>query len=1628
MISDVVEWQDRQTFMQQVQEVAATRLQNKVPPNLTRFIDCFFHQYPLNELDGREWQDVFGCVYGFWRCIQSYDGQGAKVKVFNPDLQEDGWLSSHTVVAVLQNDMPFLVDSIRMEFNRRNIAVHTVKSTIVYSQRDDKHQLINVEDDGAEASDSFTKEALLFFEIDLHTSDKALGDIRESLRQVLHQVDTVVTSYRGLCEQVQVSSKNLEFANKKSGKENVQTAQGFLQWVLEGHFTFLGYCEYALEENEDGDRLIEQVDKRAGIISLLEDPARELHIDKRYPGLANFSNADQLLVFAKSSKRSQVHRAAYPDYIIVKKFNEKGEVCGESRFLGLYTSAAYTESPASIPIVKDKVQYVQQESGLNPSSHDGKLLRLILDTFPRDELFQSTAEELYELAMKVTQINERHRVRMFMRRTPYGKFVSCLVYVPKDLFNTEIRLKIQNIIGSAVGAVEQQFTTYFSESILARVHLVFQVDPNNPTEWDEKQLEQRVSNVIRSWEDHLRGALCDGLGEELGIRYLHQFKHAFPTAYREQFDVRSAMQDIQSVTTLKSDADIAMSFYQPVGQDEKVVRFKVFRQEKAIELSDVIPVLENLGLRVVGEQPFTIKRNIDGNVVTVWMHDFELIYNLPIVIDVHAARNYFQDAFAAVWQNQADNDEFNRLVLGARLNWREVALLRAYAAYMKQTLFNFSQSSIASALTNHLSITRNLVALFKGYFDPRVNQDTKQDQARITRLLGKIESSLEEVENLNEDRILRRYLELITATVRTNFFQNDEQDKSKSYISIKFLPREIEDIPEPKPQFEIFVYSPRVEGVHLRGGPVSRGGLRWSDRAEDYRTEILGLVKAQQVKNSVIVPDGAKGGFLAKQLQPHFTRDEFMAEGIASYKLFISGLLDLTDNLVDNKIVPPKQVLKRDDDDPYLVVAADKGTATFSDIANEISLQYGHWLGDAFASGGSQGYDHKGMGITARGAWVSVQRHFREIGVDIQNEDFTAIGVGDMAGDVFGNGMLLSEHICLVAAFNHQHIFVDPNPTSAESYQERKRLFELPKSSWEDYDKKLISKGGGIFLRSAKSITIAEEIAKRFDIKEKQLTPNEFINALLKSPVDLLWNGGIGTYVKASSETHAQVGDKANDSLRVDANELRCKVIGEGGNLGITQLARVEFGLNGGACNSDFIDNAAGVDCSDHEVNIKILLNELIANGDLTEKQRNQLLEKMTDDVAELVLLNNYRQTQAISLAQYQVFQRMGEYRRLINALEAEGRLKRQLEFIPSDDELNERVSNTQALTRPELSTLLAYTKVKLKQTFINSSLHEDRYISQVLEEPFPPVLVKKYKKPLSDHRLRKEIIATQVANDIVNTMGITFVHRLTESTGASAETVAKAYIAARDIYQLPAFREEVEALDGKITHELQMELLSSMVRRVRRATRWILRNRRGNIDVQNEIDQFKPLIEQISNALPGVLRGEARSEWDNEYQRLIELDIPEAVAKNIAMPSNLYSGLGMVAAATESGADAVNTAEVFFILSDKIQLHWFANQISNVEVNSFWQAMARESFMDDLESQMRTLAVAITRLANNKLGFDEAIEKWTAQYPELVSRWRTMVTELQASPGTDFAMFSVALRELLDLAQTAQHCQQLDA
>lgn len=1582
-------------------ELFQQRLSADMATQVTDFSKHYYHTATHEEIAERSLDNLYGATLSCWQFLQTIDLGKPKVHIYNPDLEQHGWRANHTVIEIVQQDMPFLVDSVRMALNQQGLVIHTIHNAVLHIQRENGQlqHIASTDTQGANA------ESVIYLEVDRTSDDTDLKAIHALLINVLKHVYAAVDDYEPMRTRAGEILSELE---QKNGNESICD---FLNWMLDDHFTFLGYDEVKVQNQQvipvEGNELgIFKLDKKKNTKRLvsLRDAERDFLLEPA------------TLMFAKDARYSLVHRPAYIDRVIVKRFDEQGNVVGKVRFHGLYTSPVYTDSLASIPFLRDKANDVLERTDFDPQSHNGKHLMQIMNDLPREELLLTTTEELHEIAMAIFSLNERRKARLIMRTDRCNQFVTFLYYVPRDIFNTELRLQVQELLVKATGATGTEFTTTFSESVLARVKYVLRIDPDNPPLVDMAALETDVVKVSRDWSEELYVALNDVCGEEKGNRLLRQYRYAFTSAYREHFSPANSVYDIQRIEALSDTNPITMSFYRVLEQSSELLRFKLFNAGEPLVLSDVIPVLENLGMRVVGEHPYSVKRT-DGD--QFWIHDFTLIYQGAEPVVLEEVQDVFQEAFANIWSGRAENDEFNQLVIGANLNWREVAMLRAYARYSQQIRFGFSQPYIAGALSGHIQVTRLLVALFRARFEPG-----RQSSEKVAALAERIESSivdaLDKVDNLNEDQILRRFLELIKATLRTSFFQRDGAGELKDYFAFKLSPKDISGIPQPRPMFEIFVYSARVEGVHLRGGKVARGGLRWSDRLEDYRTEVLGLVKAQQVKNSVIVPVGAKGGFVAKQLPTNGGRDAWLYEGIASYKIFISALLDVTDNLVAGEVVPPIDVVRHDEDDPYFVVAADKGTATFSDIANEIAESRGFWLGDAFASGGSQGYDHKGMGITARGAWESVKLHFRELGLDTQNKEFTVIGIGDMAGDVFGNGMLLSEHIRLCAAFNHLHIFIDPNPETAASYSERKRLFDLPRSSWEDYDKRLISSGGGIFSRSAKWLDVTPEMKARFAIQEDRLTPNDLINALLKAPVDLIWNGGIGTYVKASHETHADVGDKANDSLRVNGNELRCRVLGEGGNLGFTQLGRMEFCANGGKSNTDFIDNAGGVDCSDHEVNIKILLNEVVANGDLTVKQRNALLREMTDAVSELVLNNNYEQAQAISLAHSHATRSLDEYVRLINRLEADGKLDRELEFIPPSEQLFERKGKGHGLTRPELSVLISYVKMELKEALIDSWITADEYLSKELLSAFPQRLIEEYAEQINQHRLRKEIIATQVANGMVNTMGITFVERLMQMGGSLCSEVAAAYVIARDVFDIPQRWREIEALDNQVASEIQQLMMAEMIRLMRRATYWFMRQQRMKQNASEAVEKFRPAVRVISGQLQQFLEGKHLERWEEQYSELVAMGAPTALADIVAASDSLYTLLGVIEASELTGTAPDQVARIHFGLSDRLNLHWFDHQIKLLDTSNHWETMARDGFREDLTRHQQSITISVLKTGKAaELEIDSCMTSWLSENGALLNRWHGLLQEIRNSDQQDYAIFTVAIRGLMELAQT---------
>lgn len=1600
------------------------RNEKKQAERIKLFADLYYDGAPSSDLQALNTEDLYGATVSCWQFIQKNNIAEPKVRVFNPDVESHGWQSTHTVIEVLAKEMPFLIDSVRIEVNRREMSIHAINSCVLHVERDANFKKKSTSP-LYHPSEKSQAEAVIYIEVDRHTDSQLLDDLAESLANIVHEVSHCVEDFLPLKERLAEQSDKLNHLPCKKPKQEIKEAQEFLAWLANDHFTFMACDVFSIEKKGAKTFLTRDETQELGSFRYHQANSNRHNVETLPSEIQDFVFSPNIINFSKSGERSRIHRPAYPDYVVIKQFNEQGEVIGGIRFMGLFTSIVYIESPSNIPLVRQKLQQVKSLTGFEKNSHNAKEIDRIIETYPRDELIQSTAEQIYATALGILNIKERRQTRAFFRKGTYGKFLYAMVYTPRDIYNTELRMKIQGVLEDACDPKFVEFNTYFSESVLARTHFVIRLNSSESGDIDHQDVERKIQQVARSWGDNLHAALIEQVGEEKGNRYHHLYRNAFPAGYLEDFGARTAVADIQHIENLREHPDngLAMSFYREVEEGDNQLRFKLFHLDKVLPLSDVLPILENLGLRVIGEHPYGLHFE---NGSKVWIHNFLLEYTLAERIDMQSVKGLFQDTFKNIWHGKAESDGFNKLVLGSEIGWREIAMLRGYARYMKQIRFGISEEYIAETLTRYIDISRLLVSAFAIRFGVTQSWTSDDRNEQFAAVEQQIMAALDGVEQLNEDRIVRRFIELIKATLRTNFYQCNSDGSAKDYISFKLDPHQISDMPLPKPMFEIFVYSPKVEGVHLRGGKVARGGLRWSDRNEDFRTEVLGLVKAQQVKNAVIVPVGAKGGFVAKTLKPEMSRDQWLAEGVECYKTFISSLLDVTDNLVEGQVVPPTDVVRHDEDDVYLVVAADKGTATFSDISNGIAVERGFWLGDAFASGGSIGYDHKKMGITARGAWVSVQRHFREKGLNVQQEEYTAVGIGDMGGDVFGNGMLLSDKTRLTAAFNHMHIFIDPDPDAASTFAERKRLFELPRSTWDDFDKSLLSEGGAVFSRSAKTIKINAQMKQRFAIKEDSLTPNDLIKALLLSPVDLIWNGGIGTYIKGSGESHADVGDKATDALRINGNQVRAKVIGEGGNLGMTQLGRVDYALSGGASFTDFIDNAAGVNCSDHEVNIKIMLNELVAAGDMTMKQRNQLFMDMTDAVADSVLMSNYRQTQAISLAYRECKERLDDYVSLIEDFEKAGKLNRALEYLPSDEQVAERKSKGQGLTKPELSVLISYAKADLKEQLDCPEIDQDAYLSSMVETAFPQKLVDEYHGPVMNHKLRSQIVATQLANDLVNYMGITFVNRLTESTGATVVEVARAYVAARDVFGLKDLWSQVEALDYHVSSDVQADMMSRLMRLVRRASRWFLRNRRSDMDVANEVAVFKESADAIRANLSQWLKGSTQQAWQQRFDGYTEQGVPETVASLAAGASSLFATLGIIEASQQTQRPLERVAEAYFCVGESLSLNWFLEQINNLEASTHWQVLAREAFRDDMDWQLRSLTVSVLSTEeSNDTPVPQLMEQWQTSHPHLMNRWQRMLDELHASDKAEYAMYSVALRELLDLAQASRHQSQ---
>ena len=1551
----------------------------------------------------------------------------ANIRVNHEAVNTNDTGSNRSTLEIISNDYPFLIDSFKMVLDNLGVTCYAIAHPVLSVTRDNTGSLI--------ATPGELNESVVWMEIERLTSEDS-DELIKSIAQTLEDVRVSVADWKAM------RNRMLEIA-EIAGDQKVEgceisphEAHEFLQWAADNHFTFLGFREYRLVGEGDN----EQLEVVAGTgLGILRDNHHSAHSRPAKTLGGRNSQRKNLLILTKTAARATVHRSTYMDYIGVLVYDKNGKATGEYRFIGLLTTAAYNRRPWEIPVVRQNYDSVMKASGLSIDGHSGKALRQILETMPREELFQATPDQLLQTSVSILSLQERFRPKIFIRKDSYGRFYSILIYLPKDRFNTEIRSRIEEMLMVALHGDRLDKTIKIGDSPLAQLHLLIRHDNSKPITYTLDELEAGLANIIRNWRDVFRDVLINNFGEEKGIALANKYLTSFPQSYVESVTPEHSIEDIIQIEKLENINDLGLNLYRKNG----ALRFKLLRLEKEIALSDALPMLENLGMKVMTENPYVL--NVGAQKVVI--QDFAI---QPASKNINFENNEinFENAFDAVWNGHCESDGFNQLVSLAELSWRQVSILRAYCKYLIQIGIPFSQTYMEETLQTYPAIARLLIGLFDARFNPdlvssnselaptlvRMGVDSaerymanfvatsREDQiGAVNKLLNK---QLAKVASLDEDRILRYFTSVMTATLRTSYYQSSELDESlKDYVSYKFNPSLVPDIPKPVPYREIFVYSPFVEGVHLRFGPVARGGLRWSDRREDFRTEVLGLVKAQMVKNTVIVPVGSKGGFFVKRPPVGGDRDAVIAEGIACYKRFINGLLDITDNLKDGSVVHPLNVVRHDADDPYLVVAADKGTATFSDIANGISNEHGYWLGDAFASGGSVGYDHKGMGITAKGAWESVKRHFRALDINCQTEDFTCVGVGDMSGDVFGNGMLLYKHIQLVAAFDHRHIFLDPLPDSARTYIERERMFALPRSSWEDYDRSLISEGGGIYSRSAKSIPVSPQVKQALGIESEatEMNPQTLMNAILKAPVGLLWNGGIGTYVKSHLETHADCGDRANNGLRVDGNELRCKVVGEGGNLGMTQRGRIEAAFNGVLLNTDFIDNSAGVDTSDHEVNIKILLNDVMKAGELDIEARNALLASMTEEVGELVLVDNYRQNQALSVMELMSAERLGSFTHFIRTLEQQGLLDRAIEFLPTDAELSDRFAKGLGLTRPELSVLLSYDKIVIFNQLLDSDVPEDAFLSKELLRYFPNALQESYAPYMQNHRLRREIIATSVTNSLVNRMGSTFLLRMQEDTGETPAQIAKAYSIVREAMLARNYWSEIDALDHRVSEKIQLQALKGIWNLQRNWTRWLLTRPGQRLNIAALVERYQMPFAELLSAIPTVLTLNDKEKFDAENKHLLSLGLSASLAHFIASLPFIDSALDIIELSRIAKKPIVLVAQTHFALSDALHINWLLSNVEALPVTGRWQAQARGVLRDELQVQQRQLVQTVLSSSQPDQHPTSLVTEWLSRDDAALKFTLGMFTDMRGLSELDFPTLSVAVRRLAQIASTGQ-------
>jgi len=1603
-------WRDDKARATLIREAAGSMQPGKAP---RAFAERLFDHTNIEDLVNYDAASLAFLAEQAWEHVQRRTAGSADIRVSNPMMPDGREIS---VLEVLNDNMPFLFDSTMAELAEQGIEVTLVTHPIIAVERDEQGKLLRFYGEALPEGARGERESLIHFHIARLDADADRQKLIDGLAKTLNDVRACVADWQAMRARVEQAIKTFNSNPPPLPIDEIAEANQFLQWLCADNFTFLGLREYRFSSDTDGS---DEISAGQGL-GILRDPdvkilRRGTEMVVMTPEIREFMREPTVLIVTKANVNSRVHRRVRMDYVGIKLYTPDGRLEGELRLVGLFTSGAYTRSARQIPYVRHKVAQVLVRAGFDPASHSGKAVQHILEDYPRDELFQVDAETLYNFVMEVLTLYERPRVRALARADKFDRFVSVLVFIPREKYDTDVRTRVAAFLAQVYkGRLSASYVS-FPEGSLARVHYIIGRYEGETPVIARDILESEISAIAATWGDKLKAALATSTDGMRARMLANRYARAFTGGYTEAFGTSQATADIATIEKLTPARPVALSVYRIEGDDDPT-RFglKVFSRGAPLSLSYRVPVIENHGLRVVNERTYQIVPSATPAPAPAWLHDMTIEANdgKPIVIDTEF-NHRLEASIMAVVGDHAESDGYNALTLRTALGWREISAIRALSRYLHQIRAPFSQDYMWETLRKNSAITANIVALFQGRLDPRLVATGAERSARETAILAEIEEQLKSVASLDEDRILRLFTNLVQATIRTNLWQIGQDGHPRPVISFKFEARKIEDLPAPRPLYEIFVYSPRVEGIHLRFGKVARGGLRWSDRPQDFRTEILGLVKAQQVKNAVIVPVGAKGGFVPKRLPPPSNRDAWMAEGTETYRIFIRSLLELTDNLDGDTIVPPDDTVRHDGDDPYLVVAADKGTATFSDIANAISAEKAHWLGDAFASGGSQGYDHKKMGITARGAWEAVKRHFRELGTDIQTVPFTAAGVGDMSGDVFGNGMLLSPVTKLVAAFDHRDIFIDPLPDPAISHAERLRMFNLPRSSWQDYDKSLISQGGGVFSRSLKAIPLALEVRALLDLDKPQATPFEVMTAILKARVDLLWFGGIGTYIRATGESDDHVGDRANDPIRVAGTDVRARVIGEGANLGATQRGRVEAAQKGIKLNTDAIDNSAGVNTSDVEVNLKIALARPERDGRLSQNDRNSLLAAMTDEVGTLVLRNNYLQTLALSLAERKGLAETGFLTRLMQSLEQRGLLDRAVEFLPDDVAIAERTRRGQPFTRPELAVLLAYAKLTLYDDLLVTSVPDDPYLSRELSQYFPHEVRDKFPDSVEHHRLRREVISTNLANAVINRGGPACVVRLIDETDADVPTIAGAFVAVDESYGLKRLNEAIDALDNKIDGQLQLGLYASVQDLLLSRMVWCVRNVDFSAGLDAVISRFGPSIREIAAGLDNALPQEMQAGRSKRRQDLSDGGVPVELAGELADLNALVSAPDIVTVAGRTNRAIGDTAATFFATETNFRLDRIIAAARGVPATDYFERLAIDRALDQIAAAERRLVADM--LAAGQSG-QQAAENWLAAHPE-ATRIRRSVDEIAAS-GLTLAKLTVAANLLGDLVK----------